>query len=71
MEFPCSKCVKTSCPEVCLLLEDYILYIRYFNQKENILRDGAVVARRAHNPEVVGSNPTPATNDDSQSVPET
>ena len=23
-------------------------------------RDGAVVARRAHNPEVVGSNPTPA-----------
>jgi hypothetical protein len=25
-------------------------------------RDGAVVARRAHNPKVVGSNPTPATN---------
>ena len=24
-------------------------------------RDGAVVARRAHNPKVVGSNPTPAT----------
>src|SRR5437870_665893 len=25
-------------------------------------RDGAVAARRAHNPKVVGSNPTPATN---------
>ena len=25
------------------------------------LRDRAAVARRAHNPEVVGSNPTPAT----------
>jgi hypothetical protein len=25
-------------------------------------RDGAAVARRAHNPKVVGSNPTPATN---------
>ncbi len=25
-------------------------------------RGGAVVARRAHNPKVVGSNPTPATN---------
>ena len=25
------------------------------------MRGGAVVARRAHNPEVVGSNPTPAT----------
>ncbi len=24
-------------------------------------RDGAAVARRAHNPEVVGSNPSPAT----------
>ena len=27
-----------------------------------ILRDGAVVACWAHNPEVVGSTPTPATN---------
>ena len=26
-------------------------------------RGGAVVARRAHNPKVVGSNPTPATNE--------
>ena len=26
-----------------------------------ILRGGAVVARWAHNPKVVGSNPTPAT----------
>ena len=25
------------------------------------MRDGAVVARRAHNPEVAGSNPAPAT----------
>ena len=25
-------------------------------------RGGAVAARRAHNPKVVGSNPTPATN---------
>jgi hypothetical protein len=27
-------------------------------------RGGAVVARRAHNPKVVGSNPTPATKKD-------
>ena len=27
------------------------------------VRGGAVVARRAHNPKVVGSNPTPATKD--------
>ncbi len=26
------------------------------------MRGGAVEARRAHNPKVVGSNPTPATN---------
>ena len=26
-------------------------------------RGGAAVARRAHNPKVVGSNPTPATNE--------
>ena len=26
------------------------------------MRDGAVVARRAHNPKVAGSNPAPATN---------
>ena len=26
-------------------------------------RDGAVEARRAHNPKAVGSNPTPATNE--------
>ncbi len=25
------------------------------------MRDGAVVARRAHNPKVVGSSPAPAT----------
>ena len=30
-------------------------------QKEDILRGGAEVARKAHNLEVVGSNPTPAT----------
>ena len=28
---------------------------------KNILRGGAEAARRAHNPKVVGSNPTPAT----------
>ena len=28
---------------------------------DTVARDGAVVARRAHNPKVVGSNPTPAT----------
>ena len=27
----------------------------------NLSRGGAVAARRAHNPKVVGSNPTPAT----------
>ncbi len=27
-----------------------------------VARGGAVEARRAHNPKVVGSNPTPATN---------
>ena len=27
----------------------------------NILRGGAVVARRAHNPKVIGSSPIPAT----------
>ncbi len=29
----------------------------------NTARGGAVEARRAHNPKVVGSNPTPATNE--------
>jgi hypothetical protein len=29
---------------------------------KKILRGGAVVARWAHNPKVVGSNPAPATN---------
>lgn len=27
-----------------------------------MMRGGAVAARRAHNPEVLGSNPSPATN---------
>ena len=31
------------------------------NCKKNILRGGAVVARRAHNPKVVSSNLAPAT----------
>ena len=30
----------------------------------NILRGGAVVARRAHNPKVIGSSPIPATTED-------
>ncbi len=29
--------------------------------RQNILRGGAVVARWAHNPKVIGSNPVPAT----------
>ena len=29
--------------------------------EQKLLRGGAVAARRAHNPKVVGSNPTPAT----------
>ncbi len=33
---------------------------RYF-KTQDILRDGAVVARRAHNPKVIGSSPVPAT----------
>ena len=32
-----------------------------FNLFSYLSRDGAAVARRAHNPEVVGSNPSPAT----------
>ncbi len=32
----------------------------------NTLRGRAAVARRAHNPEVVGSNPTPATLKDAE-----
>ena len=30
--------------------------------EQKLLRGGAVAARRAHNPKVVGSSPTPATN---------
>ena len=30
--------------------------------KQNIARWSSLVARRAHNPKVVGSNPAPATN---------
>ena len=29
--------------------------------EQKLLRGGAVAARRAHNPKVVGSNPAPAT----------
>ncbi len=29
--------------------------------KTHTMRDGAVVARRAHNPKVIGSSPVPAT----------
>ena len=31
---------------------------------KTIVRGRAVAARRAHNPEVIGSNPIPATNKD-------
>ena len=32
------------------------------------MRDGAVVARRAHNPKVLGSSPSPATEKKSQLI---
>ncbi len=32
-----------------------------FSVSNNLTRGGAAAARRAHNPKVVGSNPTPAT----------
>ena len=32
-----------------------------FATSKTTMRDGAEVARRAHNPKVVGSNPAPAT----------
>ncbi len=35
---------------------------------QTVTRGRAVAARRAHNPEVVGSNPTPATNFPLQSI---
>ena len=38
-------------------LQNFIFAVLF----EGILRGGAVVARRAHNPKVVGSNPAPAT----------
>ena len=34
----------------------------------NIVRGRAEVARRAHNPEVVGSNPAPATKEEKQDI---
>jgi hypothetical protein len=36
-------------------------YFQICDRLDNVPRGRAVVARRAHNPEVVGSNPTPAT----------
>ena len=39
-----------------------ISVIREAHFDEITARGGAVAARRAHNPKVVGSNPTPATN---------
>ena len=38
---------------------------RYSLGEWRLSRDGAVAARRAHNPKVVGSNPTPATKEGS------
>ena len=38
-------------------------------ENECSTRGRAVVARRAHNPEVVGSNPTPATNSKAKKPP--
>ena len=42
-------------PYLCILKESTKV-------RKNILRGGAVVARWAHNPKVIGSNPVPATN---------
>ena len=36
---------------------------------KDIVRDGAVAARWAHNPKVVGSNPAPATTKEPEMVP--
>ncbi len=41
-------------PYLCILKESTKV-------RKNILRGGAVVARWAHNPKVIGSNPVPAT----------
>ena len=46
--------------------QNFIVSLFYNNKKAEkqlryILRGGAVVARRAHNPEVIGSNPVLAT----------
>ena len=35
---------------------------------QNTSRDGAVVARRAHNPKVTGSSPVPATKEEKSSI---
>ncbi len=35
----------------------------------SLSRGGAVAARRAHNPKAVGSNPTPATNQLTETTP--
>ena len=37
---------------------EYFIYLR---SRKTMMRDGAVVARRAHNPKVVGSSPALAT----------
>ena len=36
--------------------------IQHMRENITLSRGGAVVARRAHNPKVIGSNPIPATN---------
>ncbi len=47
-------------PYLCILKESTKV-------RKNILRGGAVVARWAHNPKVIGSNPVPATQKESSS----
>ncbi len=44
---------------ICIFAPDLREILIIINK--DILRGGAVVARRAHNPKVVGSNPAPAT----------
>ena len=43
-----------------------VLQSKIFNQKFDLARGGAVVARQAHNLEVAGSNPAPGTSRDEE-----
>ncbi len=51
-----------------LKLEIVLTPLRYRAIIMIATRGGAVAARRAHNPKVVGSNPTPATNSNNKAL---